>query len=148
MEAEYIDASEATNEAVWMRKFITGLGVVPPIADPIDLYCDNNEAIAQAKEARVKQYNKGSFGSRCGIRLESRIGLECMVGEDERSHHHGGGGGVAMAAKYEEGKGRFMDGKRFNGGSHIRFKANLSTKFSDYKIMLKICEIVRATIRI
>ncbi|KAL8099790.1 hypothetical protein AgCh_032154 [Apium graveolens] len=37
----------------------------------------------------------------------------------------------------------WKDGKRFNGGSHIRFKAQLSTKFSDYKIMLKICEIAR-----
>ncbi|KAL8123518.1 hypothetical protein AgCh_011479 [Apium graveolens] len=39
-----------------------------------------------------------------------------------------------------------QDDKRFNGGSHIRFKAQLSTKFSDYKIMLKICGIARATI--
>ncbi|KAJ8769405.1 hypothetical protein K2173_002725 [Erythroxylum novogranatense] len=36
-------------EAVWIRKFITELGVVPSIASPIDLYCDNNGAIAQAK---------------------------------------------------------------------------------------------------
>nr|GEY81530.1 putative retrotransposon protein [Tanacetum cinerariifolium] len=29
-EAEYIAASEATMEAVWIRKFISGLGIVPP----------------------------------------------------------------------------------------------------------------------
>ena len=52
MEAEYIAACEAAKEAVWIRNFITGLGVVPSIADPIDLYCDNNGAIAQAKEPR------------------------------------------------------------------------------------------------
>ena len=52
MEAEYIAACEAAKEAVWIRKFISDLGVVPSIADPIDLYCDNNGAIAQAKEPR------------------------------------------------------------------------------------------------
>ena len=52
MEAEYIAASEAAKEAVWLRKFISGLGVVPSIADPVVLYCDNNGAIAQAKEPR------------------------------------------------------------------------------------------------
>ena len=52
MEAEYIAACEAAKEAVWIRNFITGLGVVPSIADSIDLYCDNNGAIAQAKEPR------------------------------------------------------------------------------------------------
>ena len=54
-EAKYIAASEATKEAVWIRKFITELGVVPSIADPIELYCDNNGAIAQAKEPRSHQ---------------------------------------------------------------------------------------------
>ena len=52
MEAEYIAASEAAKEAVWLRKFISGLGLVPSIADPVVLYCDNNGAIAQAKEPR------------------------------------------------------------------------------------------------
>ena len=52
MEAEYIAASEATKKVVWIRKFILGLGVVPSITDPVDLYCDSNGAIAQAKEPR------------------------------------------------------------------------------------------------
>ena len=56
--AEYIAASEAAKEAVWIRKFITELGVVPSIADPIDLYCDNNGVIAQAKEPRSHQQTK------------------------------------------------------------------------------------------
>ena len=51
-EAEYIAALEAAKEAVWIKKFITKLEVVPSIADPILLYCDNNGAIAQAKEPR------------------------------------------------------------------------------------------------
>lgn len=57
-EAEYIAASEAAKEAVWMKKFIEELGVVPSIANPVDLYCDNNGAIAQAKEPRSHQRSK------------------------------------------------------------------------------------------
>ena len=41
-EAEYIAASEA----IWIKKFIIGLGVVPSISDPVNLYCENNGAIA------------------------------------------------------------------------------------------------------
>ncbi|KAL4310435.1 hypothetical protein GQ457_01G017510 [Hibiscus cannabinus] len=44
--AEYIEASEAAKEAVWIKKFITGLGVIPSISEAVDLYCDNNGAIA------------------------------------------------------------------------------------------------------
>ncbi|KAL4324410.1 hypothetical protein GQ457_11G033010 [Hibiscus cannabinus] len=57
-EAEYIAASEAAKEAVWIKKFITGLGVIPSISDAIDLYCDNNGAIAQEKEPRSHQRSK------------------------------------------------------------------------------------------
>ncbi|KAK8584414.1 hypothetical protein V6N12_068658 [Hibiscus sabdariffa] len=57
-EAEYIAASEAAKEAVWIKKFITGLGVIPTISDAVDLYCDNNGAIAQAKEPRSHQRSK------------------------------------------------------------------------------------------
>ena len=44
-EAKYIAASEAAKEAVWIKKFINGLGVVPSISNPVDLFCDNNGAI-------------------------------------------------------------------------------------------------------
>ena len=57
-EAEYIGASNAAKEAVWIKKFISELGVVPSIANPVDLYCDNNGAIAQAKEPRSHQRTK------------------------------------------------------------------------------------------
>ncbi|KAK8681086.1 hypothetical protein V6N13_053493 [Hibiscus sabdariffa] len=46
-EAEYVSASEATKEIVWIKKFISELGVVPSISDVVGLYCDNNGAIAQ-----------------------------------------------------------------------------------------------------
>ncbi|MDN4191037.1 hypothetical protein DDA71_12010 [Bifidobacterium longum subsp. longum] len=57
-EAEYIAASNAAKEAVWIKKFVTELVVVPSIVDPVDLYCDNNGAIAQAKEPRSHQRSK------------------------------------------------------------------------------------------
>ncbi|GJX65862.1 retrotransposon protein, putative, ty1-copia subclass [Tanacetum coccineum] len=41
-ESEYIAASEATMEAVWIRKFISGLGIVPTINEPLNMYCDNS----------------------------------------------------------------------------------------------------------
>ncbi|XP_072062066.1 secreted RxLR effector protein 161-like [Arachis hypogaea] len=56
--AEYIAASEATKEAVWMKKFINELDVVPSIKEPLPLLCDNNGAIAQAKEPRSHQKSK------------------------------------------------------------------------------------------
>ncbi|KAK8701528.1 hypothetical protein V6N13_019915 [Hibiscus sabdariffa] len=37
-EAEYIAASEAAKEAVWIKKFVTELGVVPSISDAMELY--------------------------------------------------------------------------------------------------------------
>ena len=57
-EAEYIAASEAAKEGCWIKKFIAELGVVPSAASPIELYCDNNGAIAQAKEPRSHQRSK------------------------------------------------------------------------------------------
>ena len=58
IEAEYIAASEAAKEAVWIRKFVSELGVVPSVSNPMDLYCDNSGAIAQAKEPRSHERSK------------------------------------------------------------------------------------------
>jgi hypothetical protein len=46
MKAEYIVASKAANEAIWIRSFVSELGVVPSASSPMDLYCDNSGAIA------------------------------------------------------------------------------------------------------
>ena len=51
-ETEYIDTSDAAKEAVWIKNFVFRLGVVHSITNPIDVYCDNNGAIAQAKEPK------------------------------------------------------------------------------------------------
>ncbi|KAK8576715.1 hypothetical protein V6N13_015148 [Hibiscus sabdariffa] len=53
--AEYIAASEAAKEAVLIKQFISELGVVPSISNVVEIYCDNNGAIAQAKEPRCHQ---------------------------------------------------------------------------------------------
>jgi hypothetical protein len=50
--------SKAIKEAVWIKKFIIKLDVVPSIVYPIALYYDNNEAIAQAKKPRSYQISK------------------------------------------------------------------------------------------
>ncbi|KAJ9561242.1 hypothetical protein OSB04_006402 [Centaurea solstitialis] len=51
-EAEYIAASDATKEAVWLRNFLSDLRVVTSVSRPIDIFCDNSGAMAQAKEPR------------------------------------------------------------------------------------------------
>nr|GEX44666.1 hypothetical protein [Tanacetum cinerariifolium] len=54
---EYIAAFNASKEAVWICKFIYGLGTVPTIEEPISMYCDNTGAIAITKDDGV---TKGS----------------------------------------------------------------------------------------
>ncbi|GJW14011.1 retrotransposon protein, putative, ty1-copia subclass [Tanacetum coccineum] len=52
-EAEYIVAYDASKEAVWIRKFISGLGVVSTTEKPIMMYCDNTRTITIANESRI-----------------------------------------------------------------------------------------------
>ncbi|GKC33452.1 hypothetical protein Tco_1040746 [Tanacetum coccineum] len=52
-EAEYIVAYDASKEAVWVRKFIFGLGVVPTIEEPITMYCDNTGTITISNESGI-----------------------------------------------------------------------------------------------
>ncbi|KAJ9546917.1 hypothetical protein OSB04_019460 [Centaurea solstitialis] len=51
-EAEYIAASDAAKEAVWLRNFLSDLRVVASISRPIDIFYDNSGTVAQAKEPR------------------------------------------------------------------------------------------------
>ncbi|GJT18975.1 retrovirus-related pol polyprotein from transposon TNT 1-94 [Tanacetum coccineum] len=48
-------ASEAVMEAVWIRKFISGLGIVPTINEPIGIFCDNSAALHFANEPGVQK---------------------------------------------------------------------------------------------
>ncbi|KAL2237395.1 UNVERIFIED_CONTAM: Retrovirus-related Pol polyprotein from transposon TNT 1-94, partial [Sesamum indicum] len=49
---EYMAASETTKKTVCIKNYIQELDVVPSIVEPIVIICDNNWAIAQAKESR------------------------------------------------------------------------------------------------
>ena len=52
METEYVEACEPAKEAIWLRKFLKELEVVPNMHEQIRLYCDNNVVVANAKEPR------------------------------------------------------------------------------------------------
>ena len=58
MEAEYVAACEAAKEAVWLRKFLRDLEVVPDTDRPLTLYCDNSGAVANSKEPRSHKRSK------------------------------------------------------------------------------------------
>nr|GEY49733.1 hypothetical protein [Tanacetum cinerariifolium] len=54
IEAEYIVATEASMEAVWMGKFIDGLGgVMPSNKRPMEMLCDNVPALAIANDPKI-----------------------------------------------------------------------------------------------
>lgn len=48
-EAEYIAAAEATKEAVWIARFLEELKISCDVYLPVQLYCDNQGAIALSK---------------------------------------------------------------------------------------------------
>lgn len=52
MEAEYVACYEACCHAMWMRNFISALGVVDSISRPLKLFCDNSAAVAFSKNTR------------------------------------------------------------------------------------------------
>ena len=62
IEAEYVAACEVTKEAVWLKKFLMELEVVPASLSPITLYCDNSGVVAQSNEPR--NHGKGKYVER------------------------------------------------------------------------------------
>ena len=58
IEAEYVVACEAAKEAVWLKKFLSDLGVVKMEQVPITLFCDNSGAVAQSKDLRNHKKGK------------------------------------------------------------------------------------------
>ncbi|GKF91292.1 hypothetical protein Tco_0274993, partial [Tanacetum coccineum] len=54
IKSEYIAASEAAMEAVWIRKFISWLGIIPTINEPLNMYCDYSAAVHYANEPGVQ----------------------------------------------------------------------------------------------
>ena len=57
-EAEYIAASEAANEGVCMKEFISDLGVIPSASGPMKIFCVNTREITLAKESRFHKRTK------------------------------------------------------------------------------------------
>ena len=57
-EADYIADLEATNEGVWMKEFISDMGVITSASGPMTIFCDNNGAIALAKETKFHKRTK------------------------------------------------------------------------------------------
>nr|GEV53104.1 hypothetical protein [Tanacetum cinerariifolium] len=49
----YVFALNGGAEAVWIRKFISGLGVVPTIKEPIKMHCDNIQTIVISNESGI-----------------------------------------------------------------------------------------------
>ena len=72
--SEYIAASEAAMEVVWIRKFISGLGVMPSIESPINMYCDNSAAIIFANESGIMNGTRHFLRKHRYIREQVRIG--------------------------------------------------------------------------
>ena len=58
MEAKYVAASEAAKEAVWLKKFLSDLGVMRMEKVPITLFCNNSGAVAQSKDPRNHKKGK------------------------------------------------------------------------------------------
>ncbi|GKB51039.1 hypothetical protein Tco_0901792, partial [Tanacetum coccineum] len=53
-EAKYIATAEASMEAVWMKKFIDGLGgVMQSNKRPMEMLCDNESALAIASDLKI-----------------------------------------------------------------------------------------------
>jgi hypothetical protein len=52
MESEYVACSAAVQEAVWLRRFLQRLDVVPSAMDPITIYSDSMVALAYAKDPK------------------------------------------------------------------------------------------------
>ncbi|GJZ25874.1 hypothetical protein Tco_0570127 [Tanacetum coccineum] len=59
-----------SKEAVWVRKFISGLGVVTTIEKPINMYCDNTGAITIANESGI---TKGARHFRAKVHYRRRV---------------------------------------------------------------------------
>ena len=57
MEAEFVACFEATIHALWLRNFISRLGVIATITKPLKIYCHNSRAIFFSKNDK---YSRGA----------------------------------------------------------------------------------------
>ena len=73
----YVATCEAAKEAVWLCNFLMDLQVVPKAQEPMSLYCDNSEAVANFKELRSRKRGK---------HIERRYHL--LRGDCSQRRHH------------------------------------------------------------
>ena len=79
-ESEYITVNEATKEAMWIRKFIEDLGVVPSIRDPVEIFCDNESAVVLAKNQDLRSA-PGTYSENITMFVKSLLtGTSSLVG--------------------------------------------------------------------
>ena len=57
MEAEFVACYEAMIHALWLRNFISGLGVVDTITKPLKIYYDNSTVVFFSKN---NKYSRGA----------------------------------------------------------------------------------------
>jgi hypothetical protein len=57
MEAEFVTCFEATVHGLWLRNFISRLGIVDYVSKPLRIYCDNSAAVFFSKNDK---YSKGA----------------------------------------------------------------------------------------
>ncbi|XP_059591136.1 secreted RxLR effector protein 161-like [Vitis vinifera] len=58
MEAKFVACFEASSHALWLRNFISWLGVVDSIAKPLRIYCDNTAAVFFSKNGKFSSGSK------------------------------------------------------------------------------------------
>ncbi|GKB24792.1 retrotransposon protein, putative, ty1-copia subclass [Tanacetum coccineum] len=63
--SEYIAACEASKEAIWMKNLVGDLGVVSTIQDPIEILCDNENAVTLTKEPKDHSSAVAMDGTLC-----------------------------------------------------------------------------------
>ncbi|RVW39334.1 Retrovirus-related Pol polyprotein from transposon TNT 1-94 [Vitis vinifera] len=58
MEAEFVACYEASNQGIWLRNFVTGLGVLDGIERPLKIFCDNKSAVLYSNNNRSSTKSK------------------------------------------------------------------------------------------
>ncbi|KAL6333745.1 hypothetical protein AAG906_028931 [Vitis piasezkii] len=58
MKAEYVTCYKACCHVIWMRNFISALGVVDSISRPLKLFCDNSAVVVFSKNTRSTSRSK------------------------------------------------------------------------------------------
>nr|GEU36113.1 retrotransposon protein, putative, Ty1-copia subclass [Tanacetum cinerariifolium] len=74
---------EASKEAIWMKNFIGVLRVVPIVQDPIEIFCDNESAVALTEEP--KDHRKSKHIERKYHFVQSKVEEGHVIVKDIRS---------------------------------------------------------------